>query len=573
MRNLFIITIFGIYLVLSGCAKDTDVVEKTEIDKNAGYVEFKSDLFYFKYPSYLKMVSKPYPVVEGPRKEFANSYYQKDGKVFMFELSISKEFPAQLFFDDVTGSQWWMSFEQGTKEDFESIVDSMKVFPEFSSLIKINEKYLKNADSVFYFDKSFRSTDKYWDHGTGLFLLPSANPSTFICPDNLYKSFDAEFCKDGSSLYRYDELITTEADLETFEVIHENYAKDKDSIYVFIKRDEKNLGKGVTPGSIIKLEGLALEDAEVLDRAYLKSKNGIYYWGSKLDGADFSTFKVLNGGYSRDMNHVYRYGIVFDEIDVNTFEIIDEDYAKDKSTVFYTGTKIEEADSNSFESLGMLYSRDKNHFFYEGVQSANPDPKDFEFNREGYYVQHGYLWKDSKKLSDKRVMTLIGNSDSANVSAFEMANYELDGKIFIYFSYGYIGIDKPAIFSNKYIIIDKLTDKIEIKTLQEKDFENLQEKLISVAPDQKSIAYVTATECADLQTKNAEAPCWIGDWEKTTVWLYDFITHQKKKIREMSESETVLSEGMGFYVDTRYLYWDKNTSELIIKPFQRNFGY
>lgn len=405
---------------------------------------------------------------------------------------------------------------------------------------------LEGSDSGFFFDDL---DGKQWymqlSNATEDDLKDIADSLNFFsCPDNLYKSFGAKFCMDDSYLYRNDEIVSIEPkdhklDLETFEILSPRYARDKNSVYAFFTNAE-SFGKGSSLDPLNDANGLTIR---------------------RLD-SDLGTFEVLNNEYAKDSNNVYRYGVIFDA-DFSTFEILDEDFARDKNFVFYRGTKIDGADPKSFEGLGMWYSKDKNHVYRETEIVEDADLEKILAPRNGYSLFEGYLWNGSVKLSNKRAYTLLTGTAEVWLAPFEWVKYELDGKIYIYPIILRIGVGGafPAPLSNKYFIIDKQSNKIDIENISSNDFENWDAIFASVAPDQKSFAYVDAIH-------NEAA---YKTWDET-VWVYDFVTQKKQKIMTLPSTKTLLTilaeEIPDLCIDDEKIYWDKN-GKLITQPSSR----
>lgn len=107
-------------------------------------------------------------------------------------------------------------------------------------------------------------------------------------------------------------LITIEieeADLETFSDLGFGIAKDKNHVYD-VNFKGYSIIKGVDVGSYF-----------VLDRAYRKDINNVYWYEEIITAADPASFEVLGDGYAKDDNHVYYLGEVMEDEDPNSFDI------------------------------------------------------------------------------------------------------------------------------------------------------------------------------------------------------------------------------------------------------------
>ena len=123
------------------------------------------------------------------------------------------------------------------------------------------------------------------------------------------------------------------SDLESFEILNKDYAKDKNFVYY-------SYGWGFK-----KIEWSDPESFEILNEKYAKDKNFVYYRWEQIEWLDSESFEIINEDYAKDKNFVYfyRYAWVFEKIewlDSESFEILNKDYAKDKNSIYYCWEKI-----------------------------------------------------------------------------------------------------------------------------------------------------------------------------------------------------------------------------------------
>ncbi len=155
-----------------------------------------------------------------------------------------------------------------------------------------------------------------------------------------------------------------------------------------------DLGGGYT---ILQPEGMiAFEHASpvyadidtfvVLAEWYAKDKDNIFHMDEKIEGCDLETFKLLGNGYAIDKNRAYILGKPFktDFVDLETlipirpFGVYRAFYAKDKNIVFIADELIKDSDPESFSVLGCgLYAKDKNHVYYVGKEISSADVSSF----------------------------------------------------------------------------------------------------------------------------------------------------------------------------------------------------
>lgn len=126
-----------------------------------------------------------------------------------------------------------------------------------------------------------------------------------------------------------------------------------------------------------------LESFRILGNSYAVDKNRVYFWGKEFVGADPSTFEIINATthqYSKDKNHVY----MSDHIISNNpklFHIILEtdfdSYSTDNELVYYNGNSITGADAKSFRVMKGFFSKDANAVYCNKNKIPNADPNSF----------------------------------------------------------------------------------------------------------------------------------------------------------------------------------------------------
>ena len=150
-----------------------------------------------------------------------------------------------------------------------------------------------------------------------VFLVANLGMAEYIKKDN------AVYYKD--EIWQADEKKINDADFKTFQAVGENIGRDKDNFYWYSQKVKinpkdfkfyKNKDKIVyfrNNGKIYDLKGLdelnGIEDVdtfEVLDDEYSKDKHNIYYDGVTLSDVDMDTFQIIMPNYyAKDKNSVY----------------------------------------------------------------------------------------------------------------------------------------------------------------------------------------------------------------------------------------------------------------------------
>lgn len=246
-------------------------------------------------------------------------------------------------------------------------------------------------------------------------IIEGADAATFTTATTGWYS-QGIYYKDNNHVYRNDSdncssTILTWADPETFEVLLNNYIKDKDSVYYMV--DGEINGADSATFNVLNCDGcwgyakdqntvyyagVKINDSdpttfEVLNNKYSKDKNYVYHEHSttnvndsqtvdKVAGADATTFETLNWYYGKDNSNAYYYGIMIPGVDANTFMVFEtigyQSYAKDKDFVYRGSNIIPGADPATFEIIDQTYSKDANHVYHEYNIVEGADPATFQ---------------------------------------------------------------------------------------------------------------------------------------------------------------------------------------------------
>lgn len=157
------------------------------------------------------------------------------------------------------------------------------------------------------------------------------------------------------------------------------FRKNKFNVYYKI-----TLGKGQSSSGETIIKGADLESFKVLNDYYAMDKNNVYgcfaWYGDtggfttkvecrKLKEIDLKTFKSLSLDYAMDKNNVYylnevKNGIsIIKDADNKTFEIINKNLTKDKNSIYYKGEALNGVDVDSFEVINYYAAKDKNNCY------------------------------------------------------------------------------------------------------------------------------------------------------------------------------------------------------------------
>ena len=323
--------------------------------------------------------------------------------------------------------------------------------------VKINLKdfkFYKNKDKIVY----FRNNGKIYD-------LKGLDELNGIEDVDTFEVLDDEYSKDKHNIY-YGGVTLSDVDMDTFQIIMPNYyAKDKNSVY---SRHKKI--KGANPKTIkvlniayIKddktvfsdfsfsntLKNADIKSFEALGQYYGKDKNNVYLMGEKIKKADVKTFQVISEEsfkhYSKDKNNVYLETYIIEGADPKTFEIIKEEpsYSKDKKYLYYSGKKIDKIRDNLKNmSAGVLdIIKNGNRIYANGNRLDIENPENFKIIKNDYYNNPNIIYGKN----DKNIYVIIGNGQKirskvikdADINSFEIMEigaYSRD-KNNIYFTY------------------------------------------------------------------------------------------------------------------------------------------
>ncbi len=86
-------------------------------------------------------------------------------------------------------------------------------------------------------------------------------------------------------------------------------------------------------GDVI-LKNADIRTFQVLNESYAKDKNNAYYASSAITGADLATFTALSEVYAKDANKVYCLNKIIEDADLATFRPIGYYSAQDKDGTY-----------------------------------------------------------------------------------------------------------------------------------------------------------------------------------------------------------------------------------------------
>ena len=279
-----------------------------------------------------------------------------------------------------------------------------------------------------------------------------------------FEILDEKYVKDYKNLYNLktdslsffliDEITPKKVsidglDVKSFKVLENkkdsltDYYTDKNSVY-FHKDDLR------------KITGADKNSFEILVEYIARDKNNVYSKGEKLGNIDIKSFKYFEDGLAKDKNRVFYIEDNKDVtgVDAKTFERMGETYYfRDKNNVFalkdynpYDLEMLKNIDRNSFYTLSKEIGKDKNGVYYfgekiDGISSNNAKVVE-ALGDNDYILQSGndhYLMTVNEKDSDNNERFEIKKIDSLNIDFdtfkyFEMFDLYKDKNNFYYHS-------------------------------------------------------------------------------------------------------------------------------------------
>lgn len=177
--------------------------------------------------------------------------------------------------------------------------------------------------------------------------------------------------------------------------LNDYFAKDDYNVYYFFK-DNINL----------KIENADTKTFEVLGNDYAKDKNNVFWQNMIIKNADIKTFEVMKDEieYAKDKKHVYSKWIpIKNVVNSETFEFIENSiYAKDKEKVYFRAGQgdlgiVEKANPNNFKTIRLdneysHFGKDDKNLYYDGNLLKNVDYNSFKILNDNYVIDKDNLY-------------------------------------------------------------------------------------------------------------------------------------------------------------------------------------
>jgi hypothetical protein len=283
----------------------------------------------------------------------------------------------------------------------------------------INAHYAKDKNRVYHYYQSIPSqTITHYN------ILNGADPDTFEALAN-------DYAIDNGVIYKAGVTLTGVEDPSTFKSFENNHSlsKDKDNIYYLhgsIWYDSDTSMIKLTDIDPVVFGIIDQPTFTVLDRAYSKDKNNVYYnlcgkGGCDIyiiEGADPDTFEIIENDklyndLAKDKNNIYEYGKVIPGFDTATFRVIYADLPvvepivgdSQKIVNLWTGLEIkaiqDPANLKAVEDESSIaFLKDDYHVYDLDGDIISNDPQNYRHIGDYLSVDSENAYCNGKKIVD-----------------------------------------------------------------------------------------------------------------------------------------------------------------------------
>lgn len=253
------------------------------------------------------------------------------------------------------------------------------------------------------------------------------------------------------------------------------------------------------------LKNIDKKSFEILENDFAKDKNNIYYEGEKIEKIDPKSAKIFGSHFVKDEK------IVFDayekkelkDVDTKTLKSVGDYYFKDKNNAYFDMKKIDEkVDLETFVYLDYFYAKDKNNLYFYGQKVKGVSPNNFNFltllsSVPDNIIKSGndfYLVYENNSNEKIYVKKMDFPIDRDTFESFSMRVYK-DKNNFYYYD------DTDDIKKGKTLI--KFKNEADMKTLKFLKKKN-GEKSDEYIKDEKNVYYVDEENAEIKKIENAD---------------------------------------------------------------------
>nr|WP_315045403.1 DKNYY domain-containing protein [uncultured Leptotrichia sp.] len=449
--------------------------------------------------------------------EILDTKYVKDDKnLYKFETDSlsyfsSNEIKTKKVSIDGLDVKSFKALENNKDSYFDYYVDKSNVYIDKDNLEKITGADRNSFEILGY--SIARDKNNVYNKGEKLGNIDIAS----------FKYFDNGIAKDKNRVFYMDERKDIKnADAKTFERMGESYYfRDKNNVFA-LKNDYSDSNYNLV---LEMSKNIDRSSFDILNNEFGKDKNGVYYFGEKIDGISSNNAKVVeelgdydyifqsgNDHYLVTVNEGNSYDKSDDNtkekfkikkinglnIDYDTFKYFEiYDLYKDKNNFYYHSDndlkKIKSGiDVKSAEKIIELrdFIKDKNNIYYfsDGkLEKINLkiDVNNLEYLDDGNSVFSSYL-RDGKNVyfvnDEDGKIKIVKNVDK-NTFKVVNGNYGVDSKNVYYLGekLDFVGLDGLKIFNEGYLKDKKNVYEISVNDNDEVKVKPIKNLNIDVA--------------------------------------------------------------------------------------------
>lgn len=199
-----------------------------------------------------------------------------------------------------------------------------------------------------------------------------------------------DFSKDENAVYWLGSYIVMNADVNSFQIYDNEYARDSQRVYF------NGYVEGGSTRKLYQILGADVSTFESLGNGYARDKNHAYFRGNDIAGADAASFAGVDQPfvyYAKDKNSAYSGADRLSNFNASTFRVYEGSspggmYLLDDQRVWlhtwfsdsdaYEMREIVSADPDTFKVLKGVWAIDKNQAFYGTHPIEGVDLKTYE---------------------------------------------------------------------------------------------------------------------------------------------------------------------------------------------------
>ncbi|MBJ2175851.1 DKNYY domain-containing protein [Aureibaculum sp. A20] len=337
-------------------------------------------------------------------------------------------------------------------ETFPIKVDERHIKPDNLRAFKLKlekqlEKAFENEEVQYKYDKDTKASL------STLYTFPNSNNTIIEKGKNVYMNG----------------LRQPFIDAESFEVFTNDYAKDKNQVYLIYEYDDK-----VTFNPVNEIDPATFSIIKNDYDAYCKDAKNVYHTYKKIIDADPNTFKVLSEYHTEDKNAIFYEGDKIHSIKPlkeTLLKIIEDNYLSFGNKIIYINYSgfdilVDNPNLNHFKVINDSYAINGNQLIYKGKTIATLDLQEtiikedndkivtsmnriFEYGQNISTPKERKLYKylDSKYSTDGHTLYY---KDLFEIKGVDLANINHSGTYVRYFTFK----NNKALYDNIVFDID-----------------------------------------------------------------------------------------------------------------------